>query len=94
MGDRTPQPLPPAPDLAAFLRAALAAPDAWAGELPAGERAWIVLRNGASAGGVRVHPLAELVERPGRERAHPHRAGARSAARGSSTCAASRTSSP
>jgi hypothetical protein len=62
-GDRTPPPLPPAPDLAALLRAALHAPEAWAGELPAGERAWIALRDSAGAGGVRVHPLAELVVR-------------------------------
>lgn len=58
-GDATPLPPPALPDLAAALRDALGRTDAWTGELPDGERAWIVVGDRpAPAGVVRVHPLA------------------------------------
>jgi hypothetical protein len=61
-GDRTPVPLPPAPDLAALLRDALGRTDAWVDELPAGERAWITLAT-TTGDGIRIHPFAALVVR-------------------------------
>jgi hypothetical protein len=61
-GDRTPLPLPDAPDIATALRDALARREAWSSELPPGESRWIVPRGDLGAG-VRAHPAAALVVR-------------------------------
>jgi hypothetical protein len=62
-GNRTQPALPPPPDLAEVLRAALAARSAWTAELPAGEQPWIVVRDRDDGEPLRVHPLAALVVR-------------------------------
>jgi hypothetical protein len=55
--------LPPPPDLRAILRDALAEPRAIGGELPPGERAWIVTRDAPAGDLARIHPLATVVIR-------------------------------
>jgi Family of unknown function (DUF6603) len=59
-GDATPEPLPAAPDVAKALTDALGRPEAWAGELPAGEPPWVVFDPGG-ADVTLVHPFAALV---------------------------------